>query len=121
MRTVVRTGLLALLACMAAGCGDSTDPSRDDRDQLRGTVESIYDDMPTDGGAGLWLVGRSGAGGRAAGRGRAAAGAVDGEVSRRQHGGEGPPLRRPCSGHRGHRTSVTLSLAAPPAVVSRNS
>lgn len=56
MRTLPRTCLPALLVCVAAGCGDSTGPSRDDRDQLRGTVESVYDDMPTDGGAGLWLV-----------------------------------------------------------------
>lgn len=55
MRIFLRAGLIALLAAGAAGCSDSTDAPRDERDRLQGTVESVYDDLPTDGGAGLWL------------------------------------------------------------------
>lgn len=51
----LRAGLIGLLAVAAAGCSDTASVPRDDRDKLRGTVESVYDDMPVDGGAGLWL------------------------------------------------------------------
>lgn len=55
MRSVLTAGLIALLAMTATGCNDATGVPRDDGDDLQGTVESVYDDMPSDGGAGLWL------------------------------------------------------------------
>lgn len=55
MRILLRSCLIALLAASAAGCSDSADVSGDERDRLQGTVESVYDHQPIDGGAGLWL------------------------------------------------------------------
>lgn len=55
MCILLRACLIALLAAGASGCSDATDAPRDERDRLQGTVESVYNDMPVDGGAGLWL------------------------------------------------------------------
>jgi hypothetical protein len=55
MRDISLVTIACLLAAAVAGCADPAAVPHDDLDRLSGTVTSTYDDLASDGGAGLWL------------------------------------------------------------------
>lgn len=57
MRNIPRWTIACLLAASAIGCADPAAVPGDDHDIFAGTVTAVYDDMASDGGAGLWLRG----------------------------------------------------------------
>lgn len=57
MRGISRWTIACILAAAATGCADPAAGPGDGFDRLSGTVTAVYDDMASDGGAGLWLRG----------------------------------------------------------------
>lgn len=57
MRGIARWTIACLIAAAATGCADPAAGPGDGLDRVSGTVTVVYDDLASDGGAGLWLRG----------------------------------------------------------------